>query len=156
MPDPVTLFVADHFSPDEEPYPDAYHKATPAEVLASPIVAEVVADRAQAVRDRNEALSVLASIGTALDDAGIEAPAICQHYPQHVRDLLAERDRLRAAVEGARDTFADFDLSLTILRHYVGAEAARVAHRAMQDALAAMEAADAASRAPGAGGEGTT
>jgi len=57
-------------------------------------------------------------------------------FAGEVARLQGELDRLRTAVENARDTFADFDRTLTALRHHVSAKAARVAQRAMQDALA--------------------
>jgi len=66
------------------------------------IAAEARADLAQAVRNEQEALGLLGSIGAALDDAGIEVSAILQHYPQHVRDLLAECARLQAMLDAER------------------------------------------------------
>jgi hypothetical protein len=46
-----------------------------------------------------------------------------------------EIERLRVAVEQARDTFTDLVICLNVLRHPIAAEACQIAARAMQDAL---------------------
>lgn len=49
--------------------------------------------------------------------------------------LEAERDRLRAALEKAADTFADFNRGLKLLNRPLLAEACEVAEKASREAL---------------------
>jgi len=51
----------------------------------------------------------------------------------------AERAELRAEVEMAADTFADFKVSLGLLRHHLAAEAAAIAESSCRAALAGQE-----------------